>query len=78
MAVLPASQGRGNGAELVGRLEESLRARGQRVLIVDTSSSDEFAATRRFYKANGYTEEARIRDYWDAGDDKIVFWKSLS
>jgi len=46
-------------------------------LIANTSGVDEFAQTRAFYFKNGYAEEARIRDFWDAGDDKIVFWKSL-
>ncbi|MEO1249198.1 MAG: GNAT family N-acetyltransferase, partial [Pseudomonadota bacterium] len=30
-----------------------------------------------FYRRCGYVEEARIRDFWSAGDDKIVFWKAL-
>lgn len=27
---------------------------------------------------NGYDEEARIRDFYGAGDDKIIFRKSLN
>ena len=77
LAVLPSQQGSGVGGELVARLEDILKSRGQRVIIVDTSGTEEFAATRRFYEKNGYVEEARIRDFWDRGDDKVVFWKSL-
>lgn len=77
IAVLPESQGSGAGKALVRHLENDLRSDGERVLIVDTSGTDGFAATRAFYKSVGYTEEARIRDFWAAGDDKIVFWKAL-
>jgi ribosomal protein S18 acetylase RimI-like enzyme len=77
IAVLPAVQRLGHGGALVARLEAMLRERGQRILIVDTSGTDAFARTREFYRKNGYTEEARIRDFWADGDDKIVFWKAL-
>lgn len=78
IAVLPSEQGGGFGAALVSHLETELRRRGQRILIVDTSGAEGFARTRDFYRKNGYSEEARIRDFWAAGDDKVVFWKSLA
>ncbi|MEM9010302.1 MAG: GNAT family N-acetyltransferase [Pseudomonadota bacterium] len=77
IAVHPDAQGGGAGSALVAELERRLRADGQRILIADTSGTDDFADTRRFYAQNGYSEEARIRDFWAAGDDKVVFWKSL-
>ncbi len=77
IAVLPSLQGNGCGGALVKQLETRLKDRGQRILIADTSGTDEFAQTRAFYGKNGYSEEARIRDFWGAGDDKVIFWKSL-
>ena len=77
LAILPARQGAGAGAALVAHLEGVLGAQGARVMIVDTSGDEAFARTRAFYRANGYTEEARIRDFWAAGDDKVIFWKAL-
>lgn len=77
LAVLPARQGAGCGAALVRHLEKTLRDQGQRILIADTSGTAAFAPTRAFYQATGYTQEARIRDFWGPGDDKVVFWKSL-
>ncbi len=77
IAVLPEKQGSGAGTALVDRLESDLRTQGQRLLIVDTSGADGFAETREFYRKNDYIEEARIRDFWAKGDDKIVFWKAL-
>lgn len=77
LAVRPDLQGKRLGTELVAAAEQHLRSRGQRILIVDTSGTDDFALTRRFYAQNGYDEEARIRDFWAAGDDKVIFRKAL-
>ena len=77
IAVDPGLQGLGIGAALVEQLENELIIFGVRILIVDTSGSSEFDLTRQFYLKNGYDQEARIRDFWDAGDDKVVFRKAL-
>ncbi len=77
IAVLPQKQGSGAAQEIVRQLESDLRSQGQRILIADTSGTDSFAATREFYRKSGYVEEARIRDFWANGDDKVVFWKAL-
>lgn len=78
IAVHPSNQGGGYGGAIVQHLEAVLREHGHRVLIADTSGKDGFAQTREFYRKNGYVEEARIRDFWAAGDDKVIFWKLLS
>lgn len=77
IAVSPSRQGGGLGAALVKALEAALRAGGQRILIVETSGAAQFDRTRDFYRKNGYVEEARIRDFWAAGDDKVIYWKTL-
>jgi ribosomal protein S18 acetylase RimI-like enzyme len=77
IAVHPANQGKGVGSAVVRRLEATLLSRGQRILIADTSGTPEFEQTREFYRKNGYLEEARILDFWGAGNDKVVFWKRL-
>lgn len=77
IAVHPDRQGQGRGAALVRHVERELAARKARVLIVDTSGLPEFERTRAFYRRCGYDEEARIREFWKAGDDKVVFRKSL-
>jgi ribosomal protein S18 acetylase RimI-like enzyme len=75
--VHPDHQGRGVGAALMGRIEQELAERGARIVLVETSGTDEFAATRAFYRGLGYDEEARIRGFYAAGDDKVVFRKAL-
>ena len=77
LAVRPERQGEGIGAGLMGRVEALLGARGERVVLVETSGTDDFERTRGFYERIGYEREARIREYYGAGDDKIVFRKAL-
>ncbi|MBX9885212.1 MAG: GNAT family N-acetyltransferase [Novosphingobium sp.] len=77
LGVSPSRQGKGAGKVLVAALESRLRGSGERVLIAETSGTEEFAGTRAFYRACGYAEEARVRDFWAPGDDKVVFWKAL-
>ena len=77
LAVHPDHQGEGLGASLVKAAEEYLINKRQRILIVETSGTDAFARARKLYAGNGYEEEARIRDFWAEGDDKVIFRKTL-
>ncbi len=78
LAVRPDYQGKGLGAALMQHIEQTLAERGERVLLVETSGLDEFERTRDFYRKNGYEEEARIREFYAKGEDKIVFRKTLA
>lgn len=77
IAVHPKQQGQGRGAVLMQYIEQSLAARGERLLLVETSGLPSFGRTRVFYHKCGYDEEARIRDFYQVGEDKIVFRKVL-
>ncbi len=77
LGVLPDWQRQGAGHALTRAAETHLRKTDARLLIVDTSGAAEFASARAFYLRAGYTEEARIRDFWADGDDKITFRKPL-
>lgn len=77
IAVHADYQGQGCGSALMQYIEQTLAERGARVLLVETSGVDSFAKTRDFYHKIGYDEEARIREFYKAGDDKIIFRKAL-
>lgn len=78
IAVMKELQGNGIGAAMMRFIENLLRENGHRILIVETSGSSEFELTRKFYLKNGYTHEATIHDFWQMGEDKIIFWKKLN
>lgn len=75
IAVSPARQNVGIGKALVGAVERRLTETGGRVLIVETSSLEDYEGTRAFYDGLGFAREARIREFYAEGEDKIVFWK---
>lgn len=77
IGVQPDHQGKGVGAAMMSYLTNRLAEQGERILLVDTMGIPEFEQTRAFYRKNGYIEEARIREFYEAGVDKVVFWKHL-
>ena len=77
IAVHPDRQKQGRGKALLRHVEQMLVERGERVLLVETSGTDDFDYVREFYRKNSYEEEAQIREFYAAGVDKIVFRKAL-
>jgi len=77
IAVDKKSQGMGIGSKMMAYLEDELRRQQKRILIVDTSSSEDFESTRSFYVKAGYTNVAAIKDFWKDGEDKVTFYKRL-
>lgn len=78
IAIRPERQRQGRGATMLRYVEQTLTVRGGRMLMVETSGLPDFEHTRAFYAKCGYEEEARIRDFYAAGDDKVVFRKVLN
>ncbi|MGB0389421.1 MAG: hypothetical protein ACPGWR_31765 [Ardenticatenaceae bacterium] len=59
-------------------IEQTLAAYEKPVLLVKTSGVVSFERTWAFYRKYGYEQEARIREFYQVGEDKIVFRKSLT
>ncbi len=77
IAVHPDRQKQGRGKALLRHVEQMLIEREERILLVETAGTHDFEYVREFYRKNGYKEEARIREFYTAGVDKIVFCKAL-
>ncbi len=77
IGVAPDCQGQGIGAAMLRYLVAALKDAGARILIVETLGTDEFQPTRDFYLKNGFDEEARIRDFYEDGGDKVVYWRRI-
>ncbi len=77
IAVERTGQGKGYGQRLLRHAETEVRRRGGRLLLIETSSQESYGATIRFYERAGYRLEARIRNFYRPGDDKLVFARDL-
>ena len=67
----------GIGSQLVRELEDLCRVRGDRILLVETAGLPEFDRTRAFYTREEYKRIATLPDFYDSGEDKVVFMKRL-
>ena len=61
------------GPELVARIERELLEIGARLLIVETSGSEEFEFARLLYEGMGFVLEARVKDFYDVDEDKVIY-----
>lgn len=77
IAVDPKHQRQGRGKAMLAHVQAWLTAKEARILLVETSATEDFDYVRKFYAANGFEEEARIRGFYAAGVDKVVYWKQL-
>ncbi|MDD8020114.1 MAG: GNAT family N-acetyltransferase [Acidobacteriota bacterium] len=77
IAVSPEVQGQGYGQLLVHYLENEVRKKDGRLIIIETSSQPKYLPTRKFYQKLGYAEMAHIPDFYRPGDDRVIFGKHL-
>lgn len=77
IAVQPKYQCVGIGKAMMQQAESQVKGQEARILLVETSGLPAYEKTREFYPKCGYKQVAVIPDYYDEGDDKVVFWKSL-
>ncbi len=78
IAVDRSAQGTGCGSVLLSEVERRLEALHARMLVIETSSRSDYAATRTFYLRRGYVEAARIREFYARQDDRIILTKRLA
>jgi ribosomal protein S18 acetylase RimI-like enzyme len=78
IAVDPKRQGQGIGQLLLRFVENEVRRQRGRMLLIETSSKESYAATLRFYERSGYDEISRIKDFYRIEDDKVVYCKKLT
>ncbi len=78
LAVARDQHGKGIGSALLASVEEQLRCSGCHLVLVETSDLPDFERTRRFYTHVGYRETGRIANFYQPGEGKIIYAKSLA
>lgn len=66
-------RGKGIGKTLMAEVERHIKSLGGRVIYIETSSKAHYEPTRKFYEDYGCVTEAVLKDFYDFGDDKIIY-----
>jgi len=77
IAVYQNSRHRNLGTLLLKAVEDDIRNSGGKILWLDTSGRPLYAPTENFYKKNGYTLQASLKDFYAPGDPKQIYSKIL-
>ncbi|MCI0332587.1 MAG: GNAT family N-acetyltransferase [Planctomycetes bacterium] len=77
IAVDPRFQRQGIGRLLNEAVESRVAAGGGERIYVDTSGRPQYAPTRAFYEHGGFRCEARLADFYAAGDDRMIYVKAV-
>lgn len=77
IAVNPKSQKGGVGKTLFEFTCKEVARQGGKLIVIETASQPKYEPTQRFYEKIGCTLEARIRNFYSVGDDKLIFTKHL-
>jgi ribosomal protein S18 acetylase RimI-like enzyme len=65
------------GSLLLKAVEDDIRNAGGKILWIETSGRPLYASTEGFYKKNGYTLQASLKDFYSTGDPKQIYSKVL-
>ena len=77
IAVNNESRGMGLGKLILELSEQKIASMNGTNAYIETASKDLYLPTRKFYEVNGYRAEARLKDFYALGDDKIIYVKTL-
>jgi len=78
IAVDPKEQGRGLGRKILEEAESEMKNLGGQKVYIETSSRPQYLPTRQFYLARGYVVDAQLKDFYNWGDDKVIFSRTLT
>jgi len=67
----------GLGRRLLAEVERRVAAAGGRAIWVETSGRELYAPTHAFYLRCGYELVARLPEFYDPGDDKLVYVRKV-
>lgn len=77
IAVAPQERGTGLALDLMERTASFCRKKRGLWIFAETSSRAPYAPARRFYEKAGFEKAAAFKDFYAAGDDKIIYRLAL-
>jgi GNAT superfamily N-acetyltransferase len=70
-------RGKGVGKQLLEETYRYARQMGATALYAETSAREQYKPTQLFYDKNKFELEARLKDFYDKDDDKLIYVKRL-
>jgi len=77
LLVDPDFQQKGVARQLLELSEKAVAAQGGTQIYAETSSKDSYKPARAFYQKAGFSECARQKNFYQAGDDKVTYVKRI-
>lgn len=67
----------GTGSSLLKETELAIKKESGERVYAETSSVELYTPTRKFYEKNNYLNVSEIKDFYDTGDNRIIYEKVL-
>ena len=64
--------------KLIEKFLEEVKKQGGTKVFIKTSGIPQYEPTRKFYESCGFRCEARLQDYYDEGNDCLIYSKRLN
>jgi ribosomal protein S18 acetylase RimI-like enzyme len=77
IAVDPACQAKGIGSALISFVENYLKQKSARLILIETSGKPSYQKERNFYEKNSYEKFCEIKDFYNIGDSLIIYGKYI-
>jgi len=77
IAVNPKVQSKGVGSGLIRFIEDHLKIKQGRLILIETSGKESYEKERKFYEKNLYSELVNIRDFYKEGDSLVIYGKYI-
>jgi len=70
-------RGKGVGSLLLQRIEDFVKGKNGRYIVIETCDTPFYEPACRFYEDHGYKKVGTIPDYYNIGEGKIEYYKGL-
>lgn len=77
IAVNPKVQSKGVGSGMIKFVEEHLKDKKGRLILIETSGKASYEKERKFYEKNLYKELVNIKDFYNEGDSLVIYGKYI-
>lgn len=77
IAVNPNVQSKGIGSKLIQYIENYLKEKSVRLILIETSGKISYEKERKFYLKNLYKELVEIKDFYNVGDSLVIYGKYI-